>query len=141
MNSREAQVNAPARTAPEIARARILVVDDEPIILGLIEAMLCDRHEVLLAQGGEEARELLCNDQAFDLVFCDMTMPVLDGVALHEFVIENAPELAPRVYFLSGGIHTDRAREHLRRTGNRVVDKPFTIAQLDAVVEAAMASA
>ncbi|MCG7495704.1 ATP-binding protein [Vibrio sp. Of7-15] len=58
---------------------RVLVVDDTPLNLKILNAMLSKMgHEVVLAENGQVAFELF-TEQSFDLVFLDCLMPVLDG--------------------------------------------------------------
>jgi DNA-binding NtrC family response regulator len=65
--------------------ARILLVDDEPNQLVTIERILGRAgYLVTTARNGREALEKM-NDEAFDLVVCDLNMPVMNGMALlHE---------------------------------------------------------
>jgi CheY-like chemotaxis protein len=63
-------------------RSRILVVDDDAVIRDLISELLgSDGHHVSQAAGGAEALDLLAK-QRFDLVLCDLKMPVKDGIEL-----------------------------------------------------------
>lgn len=81
---------------------RILVVDDDRNYLGLFSNLLRERgHEVLMAEEGKQARELLDVEQV-DLIISDVVMPTLDGVWFHSYVREfsNVPEV-PFV-FVSG---------------------------------------
>ena len=71
------QRHVPTRSAA--ARRRVLVADDDPQSLALVQAALvaqgCD---VVLANGGREA-VYAAHDADFDLVICDIVMPDLDG--------------------------------------------------------------
>jgi len=125
--------SGPPGAAP-VRRARVLVVDDEPTILELIEVLLEDHHDVTCAVGGFDAIELLESDPEFDAILCDLTMPEVDGVSLHRFLIEHMPALSGKLRFLSGGVHSDRARDHLRDHPTPVLGKPFTTESLDEAV-------
>jgi CheY-like chemotaxis protein len=60
---------------------RVLLVEDNPVNQAVAEGMLLTLgYEVVVAQHGQEALDRLDAEQ-FDLVFMDMQMPVLDGVA------------------------------------------------------------
>jgi len=111
---------------PEAAesRGRILVVDDEPGIRTSIRRML-NRHDVITAASGEEGRELIERDQAFDLILCDLLMPAMSGMDLHEWMVATHPDLAKRVVFITGGAFTPRARDYLAKVDNIRLDKPF----------------
>ncbi|MBB3998752.1 PleD family two-component system response regulator [Aureimonas pseudogalii] len=59
--------------------AKILVVDDQPINLRLMQARLRDEYfEVILATSGAEAIEI-CRRETVDLVLLDVMMPEMDG--------------------------------------------------------------
>ncbi|MCW8997041.1 MAG: two-component sensor histidine kinase BarA [Psychromonas sp.] len=59
----------------------VMAVDDNPANLKLISAMLADRvHHVSTCTDGQQAVEL-AKKQAFDLIFMDIQMPVLDGIS------------------------------------------------------------
>jgi two-component system, sensor histidine kinase and response regulator len=60
---------------------RVLLVEDNPVNQAVAEGMLIKLgYDVCIAQHGQEALDRLATEQ-FDLVFMDMQMPVLDGVA------------------------------------------------------------
>ena len=71
---------------------RILVVDDEPDVLAVLEATLEDAWEVHTARDGPEALQLLDELDAVDLVISDQRMPGMTGVDLLAVVAERAPE-------------------------------------------------
>src|SRR5262245_36874785 len=71
----------PARRRPGVAvvSARILVVDDTPQNIKLLDALLTPRgHEVITANSGEEALEKVASANP-DLVLLDIVMPGMDG--------------------------------------------------------------
>lgn len=77
---------APEPALPERARSsgkRLLLIDDDPLVLKAISSMLHDTgHEVVTAAGGEHglaAFEEHLHGQPFDLVLTDLGMPGLDG--------------------------------------------------------------
>ena len=62
---------------------RILVVDDEAGLRGMLEVVLRrDGHQVLLAATGDEALRALAADPAIDLVLSDLRMEPVDGLTL-----------------------------------------------------------
>lgn len=62
----------------DVAKKRILVVDDEPILLRSIKGWLSDDFEVFLVNSGEMAMEFL-DMHPVDLVLLDYRMPTMDG--------------------------------------------------------------
>ncbi len=105
-------------------RGRILVVDDENAVRGALKRILCG-HEVVEADSGEQARELLGGDQQFDVILCDMMMPRGSGIELHQWLSEHFPLLARRVVFVTGGAFTPGARGYLEKVENISIEKPF----------------
>lgn len=80
-------VAAPAADAPqEIACRSVLVVDDDPVVIRHMSAMLTFGlriPDVLTASDGRQATEMLAaRDGAVDVVICDLDMPEMDGVEL-----------------------------------------------------------
>ena len=64
---------------------KILVVDDDPVLLRLTEAILLKNDfDVLTATGGEQALALLGEDPAIAAIILDLVMPDMDGMAVME---------------------------------------------------------
>ena len=105
---------------------RILMIDDEVMLIRAYRRLLGRQHDVVAAYGGEEALAILVCDQDFDLILCDLMMPGTDGVSVYEGLQGSYPHLLDRVVFSSGGPTTARAREFLRRPGIVCLDKPIS---------------
>jgi CheY-like chemotaxis protein len=112
------------RTPLPVGRARVLVIDDEPMVLTAITRALSG-HDVVPLQDAREALPLLVQDGTFDLILCDLMMPNLSGIELHDMMAAVVPRLRRRVVFLTGGAFTPRAREFLDQVPNRHLEKPF----------------
>ena len=106
-------------------RGRILVVDDEAGIRSSIARLLKKDHEIVTVSSGIEGRSLLKKDKGFDLILCDLMMPEMSGMELHEWLTGYDEELAQRVVFITGGAFTTGASEYLAKVGNTWVEKPF----------------
>jgi signal transduction histidine kinase/CheY-like chemotaxis protein len=105
-------------------RARILVVDDEPNLAKTL-AILLDDHTVEIALGGEAALARLESDREFDLILCDLMMPIVTGMDVYAAVEARWPVLSERFAFMTGGAFTPRARAFLDACGRPRLDKPF----------------
>ena len=91
-------------------RARLLVVDDQPVnIQALYQAFAAD-HQVLMATGGEQALAL-CVSQQPDLVLLDVVMPGLDGHEVCRRLKADAATCDIPVIFVTA--HSDEAAETL----------------------------
>lgn len=72
--------------------AKILVVDDEAAIRDILSRRLTQwGHEVVAAHGAEAALEAMAGEPA-QIVFCDVIMPVFDGVWLAKQIRERWPD-------------------------------------------------
>jgi signal transduction histidine kinase len=125
--------SAPARS-PETRRARVLVVDDEPLVARAIERILGREHEVAVETTSARALARLEAGERFDLVLCDVMMPQLSGPEFHARLRRFAPEQAARVVFVTGGAFAPGAARYLEEAGCRVLEKPFEADAVRALV-------
>lgn len=118
------------RAAPDPASAparpyRILVVDDEPDVADLLKEMLAgDGHEVETATNGVHALEKI-REHSYDLVFCDIRMPELDGPGLYRQVEQSWPEQMTRWIFLTGDSLGPETTAFLEGIRAPTLTKPF----------------
>ncbi|MFL5346251.1 MAG: response regulator [Hyalangium sp.] len=115
-------------------RGRILIVDDEPLVSQAIRRALQREHEVMALTSAREAFTRLTRGEQFDLILCDIMMPEMSGIDLHEELARASPALAERMVFLTGGAFTPRAREFLSQIKNPCVEKPFLPRDLQELV-------
>ena len=130
---REEAVEAPQPPLNGIGRLRILVVDDDPIILLNTAEVLAEMgHEVIEAHTGPRALEIV-KDADFDLVISDFSMPGMSGAELIDRLRAERPGLkaiiATGYADLPEGTELDVPR----------LAKPFSDEQLRASVAGAMA--
>ena len=114
---------------------RIIVIDDEPLLGQTLRLAFEGTYEVVVATSGEIALELLEQEADFDLVLCDVKMPEVSGIEVYERIVARRPELAERFVFMTGGAVTQEASEFLARHPGAQIEKPFDIAQLEALLE------
>jgi CheY-like chemotaxis protein len=120
-------------------RARVLVIDDDPRLLAMMAALLEGTHEIVTALGGAAAIARL-ERESFDAIACDLMMPEVDGVAVHDWLRLHRPELMPRIFFLTGGAFTPRGEAFVARAGALVLSKPTRPEELLAAIERARAA-
>lgn len=132
------RVEVPATVAPPEAsafgaRARVAVVDDEPLVGRSVRRALRG-HEVIVLSGGAEAIERLSSNEPFDVVFCDLMMPEVSGIEVFEQVSKARPELSSRFVFMTGGAFTAEARAFLKETTLPCLEKPFELGAIRDIV-------
>ena len=117
--------------------ARLLLVDDEPDILLMLQINLeLEGHEVVLAGNGEEALQRIA-DSAPDLVLCDVMMPVLDGWGVLERLAATDGERPP-VIMISAKSQPSDAVQAYRLGADGYLTKPFDLEKLAAEVVATL---
>ncbi|GAC1549206.1 MAG: hypothetical protein NVS3B10_12610 [Polyangiales bacterium] len=120
---------APGPVAPA-RRARVLIVDDEPAVARALRELVGEAHEVTVACGGEEALALLRRCPPFEAIVCDLMMPGVSGMDLFERLSVDAPSLADRFVFTTGGAFTARAHAFADAHRDRLLEKPIAEAAL-----------
>ena len=104
----------------------MLVIDDEPEVLEALARTIGPRHTIVRAGSGTRALELLAQDADYDVIFCDLMMPGLTGMDLHEVVAAKYPELLERMVFMTAGCFTPRAVAFVDHHAPRCIEKPFS---------------
>ncbi len=77
--------------------SKILVVDDEEMMLMLARRILSQRYEVVTAATGEEAIEIFERERP-DMVLTDLMMPEMDGYELHRILQEKSSVPVPIIF-------------------------------------------
>ncbi len=121
------------QVAPQ-KKARILVIDDDPIVGRAVEKLVRDRHDVIVIIDPLVALARLEAGDRFDVIISDVMMPELDGVELHDKLLEIAPQQAARMVFMSGGAFTSHTKQFFEAPERVRLDKPFTRDDLDRVL-------
>ena len=116
-------------------KVRVLVVDDDAMVGGALRRGLRD-YDVVLLDNAKGALGRIVAGERFDVFFCDLMMPEMTGMELHEEILRVAPEQAERMVFLTGGAVTTRARDFVATVPNPVLDKPFNMNVLRDMIRA-----
>lgn len=121
----------PAEVAESEAQGgRMLIVDDEPMILGALRRSFVSDYRVTCVGDGRRALERLRAGERYDVILCDLMMPEMTGMDLFAELGKLAPDQAERLVFVTGGAFTPRAREFLERVPNARVEKPIDFQNL-----------
>jgi CheY-like chemotaxis protein len=117
-----------------VKRGRVLLIDDEPFILELLERILSDEYEVATSTSSTDMLARLIAGERYDAILCDMLMPHVTGMELHQALVSYCPEQATRVVFVTGGPTRDAHADFLRSVC--FVRKPFSVEGVRAIVRA-----
>ena len=113
---------------------RILIIDDEPVIRGVVQRLLTRLgHEVLAAAGPDTALRLLADGEV-EAILLDRRMPKLSGEALYLVLVHRWPYLKGRVVLMSGAPLDLEGGLPAELGGCHVLGKPFTADQLIGVL-------
>lgn len=115
---------------PPSSRPSVLVVDDEPLILRIVAAILGPEHDVSCDPRADAALERIRGGQRFDVILCDLMMPHMTGMELYDAIFAIDAGQAEVMVFVTGGAFTIRGREFLDRVPNGTIEKPFNSASL-----------
>jgi DNA-binding response OmpR family regulator len=114
---------------------RILIVDDEPRYIRLMEAnLITDNYQVLKAYDGQQAVDIVAKENP-DLVLLDIMMPVLDGFGACERIRKFSS--VPIIVVTAKGEEQDRVRG-LDMGADDYITKPFSATELLARVRAVL---
>ncbi|MGB3092371.1 MAG: sigma-54 dependent transcriptional regulator [Candidatus Zixiibacteriota bacterium] len=117
-------------------KARILVVDDEEIVLKSCRKILeGGGHEVLTVLSGQGAFDIL-EKEPIDIVITDIKMPGIDGIQVLERVKEKYPDIA--VIMITGYSTVQSAVQAMKLGAFEYIPKPFTPDEVLIVVEKAL---
>jgi len=125
----------PISEAP-LTRARILIVDDDAMVLSALRRRLRRRYDTVTVLGGVEALARLSEDPEFDSIVCDLMMPEVDGKSFYDSIKKDHPQLSDRIVFMSGGAFTPRLRRFAAAVPNPVLQKPVTREDLESMLSA-----
>lgn len=109
---------------------KILLVDDEPnIIMSLEYTFKKQNFEVFIARDGQEALDILKNEQP-DVIILDIMMPNVDGYATIESVKKNDKLSNCKVIFLSAKNKESDIEKGMQLGADAYMTKPFSIKKL-----------
>ncbi|MGQ1787035.1 MULTISPECIES: sigma-54-dependent transcriptional regulator [unclassified Saccharicrinis] len=108
--------------------AKILVIDDQRSIRNTLKDILeYEKHEVALAEHGEEGIELFEKDK-FDIVLCDIKMPNMDGMEVLDVIMSKNRDIP--IVMISGHGNIDTAVEAIKKGAYDFIEKPLDLNRL-----------
>ena len=117
--------------AQKVARTKILVVDDEPMVLSFLSQLLSgEGHKVDTVDNGEDALKMVEADR-YNLILLDIKMPGVSGIEFYKATQKIAKSLARRIVFITGDVMGTDTQEFIARTKVPYITKPFDAEQLN----------
>jgi two-component system NtrC family sensor kinase len=125
---------------PEAPQRRILIVDDEPGIVDVLQEVLGNSgYRIETASNGAKALNRIAS-QDYDLIISDLCMPEMSGEKLHATLREHYPHLLDRIIFVTGDTVSAGSRSFLEKSGARWLSKPFNISEIERMVRSHLRS-
>jgi PAS domain S-box-containing protein len=120
------EVSEPARD-PQVEK--VLIVEDEPELLALAASLFRSiGYDVLTANNGADAAQMLARDPDIDILFSDVVMPQMSGIELARWASEHHP--AVKIVLTSGYPVPALTEEHGQMDKYAFVHKPYRLAEL-----------
>jgi PAS domain S-box-containing protein len=127
----------PEPAAETVQAATILLVEDEPLVRGIVEEMLVTLgHRVIATAGPAAALDVASSHEHFDLVVTDVVMPEMNGHELASRVAELRPGVP--VVYISGYTGDAVEARGVLDAEDWFLQKPFTVDALGAKVRNAL---
>jgi signal transduction histidine kinase len=126
--------SVPPTLVPDASRgrARVLIVDDTPLVGRAFERALSARHDVVLATNRADARRELGRSW-FDVLFVDLQLGRESGLDLYQDLVGASPDQAERFVAIGGAVDQEQMA-FLDKHGIRFVQKPIGADELRTVV-------
>jgi DNA-binding response OmpR family regulator len=116
-------------------KPRLLIIDDEPLVIGMLTRLLRRRYEITTTTSGVEGLRL-ASDERWDAILCDVMLPELSGAQLLQRLESEGKKVAAKVGFMTGGAFGVEATTMLERIGRENwLAKPFGAAEVEGFIE------
>ena len=126
-------MTAPTQAA---AKARILVIEDEPSVAAFMRTALERRgYDVVPSASAADGLRLLATGDFSGVVSDFRTPGGINGADLHDWVRRHRPQLASHIVFITGDTASAETIRLLQQDGTPCVEKPFRVQELMAAVE------
>lgn len=113
----------------QLDKSHILIVDDSKTTRNTIASYLGEKYIVLLASNGQEAWQLIKTNSSISLIFSDLHMPVMNGMALLKRIRSSKNERVASmpVIMITGHEDTEAAKRASYAMGaSEFISKPFS---------------
>jgi C4-dicarboxylate-specific signal transduction histidine kinase/CheY-like chemotaxis protein len=120
----------------QATKARLLLIDDDPFICEMMTLMLQARCDVTITHDGRAGLEKILNPvEKWDLVICDLMMPVMSGAEVYRALRKSCPIKASELVFLTSGGTTEGDIRFLDELPNVLLKKPFSLVEFQTLLD------
>jgi CheY-like chemotaxis protein len=120
--------------AAMIPKPRVLIIDDEPLVIGMLTRLLRRSYDITSTTSGVEGLRL-ARSELWDAILCDVMLPELSGPQLLQRLVSEGQPIASKVGFMTGGAFGAESSSFLEGLGkDGWLAKPFSLAQVEAFV-------
>jgi two-component system NtrC family sensor kinase len=113
-------------------RGCVLVIDDEPLILKILQRVLRG-HDVTTVSNVNDALSL-CMHQTFDLILSDIMMPGISGRDFYHMLASARPGDEEKIVFITGGTLIEEVLVFLDSVSNLCLEKPIDVHALRTLI-------
>ncbi len=118
-------------------KKQVLVIDDDPIVLETLKAMLEDDYEVAVSQNGRMARNFI-NKRPVDVILLDYLMPEEDGPAVYRSLKEMDKAKNVPILFLTGVTDREKIKEVAELKPQGYLLKPLDVVSIKEKIRACL---
>jgi two-component system, NtrC family, response regulator AtoC len=116
------------RMASDRNRKRVLIVDDDPLLLqGLGKALQTDATEVITVETGKAALKEVASSE-FHLCFLDVFLPDMNGMEVLKGITVLSPKT--KVIMMTAGVVNNSVKETIEKIAHMFITKPFDLLQV-----------
>lgn len=108
-------------------RKKILIVEDDLWILGILKKHLKDFYDVTAVSDGQQAIDILDKNQ-FDILICDVVIPFVSGVCIAKKARQANPDMT--ILMMTGYNNIFSDADNIKACVDKILHKPFSIKRI-----------
>ena len=120
------------KNLPKIWEEKILVVDDEPVIVDMLVAILEEDDTIHSASNGKDALRKL-DDEHYSAIVSDADMPLMNGIEFYKKAVEKYPNIRDRFLFFTGSFDLE-VLDFFKQNKIKYLPKPSSITDIKKAV-------
>jgi CheY-like chemotaxis protein len=123
-------------SSPQMIPTAILIIEDDSDVLEVMKRALKRNGYDLVGVNDPKSALKILEEQPFDLIICDMSIPYMDGISFYHELEKHHQGLLKRILFTTGDPSSPKYQEFFSNTQTSVLEKPFGLLDLLSMVEA-----